>query len=342
MLGASPATDWFSTDCPNATRRARLLDDGHVEIDGLGIVASKMPDAVKQWVTIVLKYAKQYGVPPQFVAGVICAESGGAQKACNPEGGQRKTCDDAPDFLTNPQTGQLVISSKTGQPIPVNKGVGLMQITDPGLKAGHSNSELLNDPDLNVRIGTEYLGKSWKRYGGNFVKALASYNAGSARCWTADTKSSLKQNPWGAVMTGDYVSTVIRFTNGCVDSGLFTSSAQPEPPPPPPPVPTTCPDGYEKDASGNCIPIAIAQNCPEGFERDPSGNCVSTGTLAQGCPEGFELDLFGNCVITAKPPVPTKPPVSAASSSGDGTPLLLVAGAAALAYYVFFNKKKFT
>lgn len=317
-LGVSPASGWYG-DCPQGKRRARLLDDGHVEIDGLGAVTTPMPKAVAQWAPLVLKYAAQYEVPPTFVAGILTVESSGISIACNSEGGQRKTCDDEPDFRW---------SVKKQQWVPVNKGVGLMQLTDPGVKEGHPNSELLSNPDLNIQLGTKYFAKHWKRYDGDFVKAIAAYNAGSWRCWNDQTPADLKKNPWGAAMWGDYVTNVIKRINGCVDTGLFTPIG------PPPPSPVGCPPGQHQE-NGGCVPdVLTAPPCPEGYAPDSMGGCVPL-SVARTCPDGYTRSISGDCV-----PVSSKPAVATASSSQDATPLVLLAGAAALGYLVFFRDKK--
>lgn len=55
--------------------------------------------------------------------------------------------------------------------------------------------------------------------------------------------------------------------------------------------PELCPEGWEMDIFGNCIPPP----CPEGWETDIFGNCV------EPCSPGYERDEFGNCVPIAVP-----------------------------------------
>lgn len=244
-LGAAPVSPWYGGDCQASTRRARLLEDGRIEIEGMGTVTMELPKAVPQWASLLQKYADQYAVPPQILGGILTVESGGNQKACNLEGGDG-TC--------------LTVSyNKKGKRI--NKGVGLMQLTDPSVKAGHSNAELLDDPDLNIMLGAKAFADQWVRYKGNLVKAIQAYNHGNGNCWDASTEEQYKKNPWGRTMAGNYVSDVIRATNGVVDSGMLTGNAPepvlpgpsptpPTPSPPAPPAPPAPPVNIASASSG--------------------------------------------------------------------------------------------
>lgn len=59
-----------------------------------------------------------------------------------------------------------------------------------GLKLGRVTPGQLRDPDLNVRLGTAYLGQLLKRWKGNPALAAASYNAGPGAVarWLADRR----------------------------------------------------------------------------------------------------------------------------------------------------------
>ena len=56
------------------------------------------------------------------------------------------------------------------------------------LRLPYAGLATLVDPESNIRLGTTYLGKMAKRYGGNQVLATAAYNAGPHRVdrWLPD------------------------------------------------------------------------------------------------------------------------------------------------------------
>lgn len=65
-------------------------------------------------------------------------------------------------------------------PGPEDDGVGLFQITNRALK-GHYTDEQLKDPQTNTQIAARYVLDLGRRYGDDFVRVAAAYNAGSAR-----------------------------------------------------------------------------------------------------------------------------------------------------------------
>ena len=100
---------------------------------------------------------------------------------------------------------------------------GLMQVLPATAKlvarklgiSNHKTSDLLI-PEKNARIGTAYLSQMLKRFGGNYVKATASYNAGPHRIprWLPDFKISAPQ--WIESIpfneTRKYVRSVMAYT----------------------------------------------------------------------------------------------------------------------------------
>ncbi|WP_404326566.1 lytic transglycosylase domain-containing protein [Aerophototrophica crusticola] len=58
---------------------------------------------------------------------------------------------------------------------------GTAQQVAKGLGLRHTHEKLTSDPDYNVRLGTTYLQELIDRFGGSYVLAIASYNAGSGR-----------------------------------------------------------------------------------------------------------------------------------------------------------------
>lgn len=177
------ASGWFSGKC-GGPRVLPLSNGQGYEIEGIGRKTLAITSGVKSFESIIKQWAATYGVPDAVVAGVMMTESKGDPKAVN----------------------------------PVDGGVGLMQLTWPPLKEGHSNQELLDDPSLNVQLGTKLLGKLWKSYRGNIIHVLTAYNAGGAEC------KEDSGDPWNFKDTGNYVGTTLPYINGAVDSGLFSTN----------------------------------------------------------------------------------------------------------------------
>lgn len=83
-------------------------------------------------------------------------------------------------------------------------GVGLLQITHPALKAGRTDAEVFI-PTVNLGIGARYLQGLITKYGHDFPKVSAAYNAGSVR--------DSEKNPWGMVMTDGHVTAEVAALN---------------------------------------------------------------------------------------------------------------------------------
>lgn len=96
--------------------------------------------------------AQRYGIDPLLITALVKAESGFFKRARSRRGA----------------IGLMQIMPSTGREMAVELGLGA--ITDADLE----------NPEINVRIGTYYLSKLLKQFNGNIVLALASYNAGPA------------------------------------------------------------------------------------------------------------------------------------------------------------------
>jgi soluble lytic murein transglycosylase-like protein len=96
------------------------------------------------------------GVSPLVVAAVIKAESSFQPRALSPAGAY----------------GLMQVIPGTWQ--YVNKR---LKICD-GRHAGDCTPICFYNPELNIRIGTAYLGELYQRYPGNLAWAIAAYNAG--------------------------------------------------------------------------------------------------------------------------------------------------------------------
>lgn len=98
----------------------------------------------------VYKYSEKYDVDPLYVFSIIKAES---------------------NYKRN-------IKSSSG-------AIGLMQLMESTARevATEDDEEIvvlegLYNPETNIRIGTKYLSKLIKKYNGNYLLAIAAYNAG--------------------------------------------------------------------------------------------------------------------------------------------------------------------
>ncbi len=152
----------MNSGCTPPGPSVRWTDGGFIEIEGKGVPFKPIGPYTLGYAPLILKWSNTYGVPPGLVAGIFKLESGGND-------GWKK----GPSF---------------------DGGVGPMQITDAGLKGGHTTAELL-DPDLSLNIGVKYLATLLDKQHGNIVRAIVSYNAGGAYCGSACFRHSDPSNP---------------------------------------------------------------------------------------------------------------------------------------------------
>lgn len=122
-----------------------------------------------RFVDEIKQYSAEYGQDPYLVSAVICTESGFDDTAVSRRG-----------------------------------AVGLMQIMpDTGAWAAEKigiadfSQEMLNRPDVNIRIGCWYLSYLDNMFGGDWDKVIAAYNAGPGNVteWAGDGK--LTDIPFG-------------------------------------------------------------------------------------------------------------------------------------------------
>ena len=169
-------------DLPGGPERAPFLAPSEAKI---------MDTVEERWGHLCRLIGEAYGVPDGWLQATIYQESHGNPSARNTEGTPKDPMDD---------------------------GIGLMQITHPSLKGrrrvsidgkamwigGLSDAELFV-PSKNVEIGAKYLSEQYKRYGNDFPRVAAAFNAGSAR------PSDL--NPWNLYSTGSHVSSEVAALN---------------------------------------------------------------------------------------------------------------------------------
>lgn len=101
-------------------------------------------------------YARSEGISARLVASIIQAESSFRPRATSPTGAM----------------GLMQIIPSTWKEINEERRI---------CKDRHSGACTVDcyfDPELNIRVGTAYLGKLAKRFGGDLTLAVAAYNAG--------------------------------------------------------------------------------------------------------------------------------------------------------------------
>jgi hypothetical protein len=180
---------WISFPCANPEARWRYLDDGRIEVDGLGIPTHAWPLAVNQWSSLILPIAAKYGLPAHYIAGPMSFESGGNPKATSYD--------------------------KAGNPV----ARGLMQFTwdtaktiAAGFGRALTNPSELYDPALSIELGAAYLSDLLKRYKGDFVSAMTGYNAGRVICGGCRSGTF-----WGVCTDGSqYPLLAIKYSNAAL------------------------------------------------------------------------------------------------------------------------------
>lgn len=99
---------------------------------------------------LISKYSSKYSLDPYFVAALIKAESNFDNNA--------KSQKDA--------YGLMQITEETGRWVAVE------------MKVSNFNSDLLYDPEFNIKMGCWYLRNLKKEFNGNMDVVLAAYNGG--------------------------------------------------------------------------------------------------------------------------------------------------------------------
>ncbi len=131
------------------------------------ILWERFNDGVHQWhdadghlpyAGIINLCARQAGVSGDVVAAVIKAESSFQVRALSSSGAY----------------GLMQVLPGTWK--QVNSEIQVCA----GRHAGDCTTECYFNPELNIRIGSTYLGQLYKKYKGDMVLALAAYNAGPA------------------------------------------------------------------------------------------------------------------------------------------------------------------
>ncbi len=168
------------------------------------------PTGVNRWTDIITETAGHYGLPPNWVAGIVKLESGGDQKACSPCSACPRVKPCAPCCAF----GLMQLQRATA--LSQAKAIGL----DTGLFSGFD----IWDPATNIELGTAYLRSKVDRYH-DFVAAAVAYNAGKVYCGP----DCIDDVFWGICVEkgGSYPLTAIRAANTALDHGFPLSGPLP-------------------------------------------------------------------------------------------------------------------
>ncbi|ONI40187.1 lytic transglycosylase [Candidatus Epulonipiscium fishelsonii] len=125
---------------------------------GIVIAFKIYPTPYREWVDYISNY---YEVDPLLVYAIIQTESGFDKNAISRSGAK----------------GLMQIMDRTGQWGAEHCGYE------------YFTPKMLFEPDKNIHIGTWYISRLIKQYGGNLDTALIAYNAGSGNVakWRANT-----------------------------------------------------------------------------------------------------------------------------------------------------------
>lgn len=164
---------------------------GFVAFSYRKILWERFNDGVRQWhdvggrvpyADIINLCARQTGLSGDVIAAVIKAESSFQARALSSAGAY----------------GLMQVMPSTWK--QVNNEIQVCA----GRHAGDCTIECYFNPELNIRIGSAYLGQLYKKYKGNMVLALAAYNAGPAEVDRTGTVPSYRE-------TNNYIDRIITY-----------------------------------------------------------------------------------------------------------------------------------
>ncbi len=125
-------------------------------------MAASYPAAVRQWCSLIDKYAQAQNLDPNLIAAVILEESGGSAQAYSSSGA----------------VGLMQIMPRDGLAAGFSCG------SSPCFSSRPSMNELY-DPEFNISYGTRLLGSLYRKYG-NLRDALLAYGPSNVGYYYAD------------------------------------------------------------------------------------------------------------------------------------------------------------
>jgi hypothetical protein len=215
--GRCVLTPWISFPCSTVAARWRYLDDGKIEVEGMGTPTRPWRPAVNKWTALLNTYADRYGLPRPWVAAIARGEGYSDPKACSP-------CKSCSLEKRGACCHQHLLHPKGCTDCCA---YGLMQLIRP---TAVSQAKVLGlpsdfdiwDPETNIALGVSYLRGQVDQYK-DFVHAATAYNAGSIKC-TSTTASY-----WGVLTDGSaYPLLAIQDCNAAIDNGFPLSGPLPD------------------------------------------------------------------------------------------------------------------
>jgi hypothetical protein len=186
--------------CPAAKKRWRYLPDGHIEVEGEGVLTKPWPAGVNQWREEIEAAAADNGVPAAYIAAIMAHETGG-----------KNVCLSA---------AALPAMKVCGPPCKCvqNEGAGVMAMipsTATGLaKRKVTSQELLDNTPLAIDLGAKYLKRNLDRHkSDDFMYGAVAHNADTVRCGRGGTfipsgtgwpKAPCPHTGWGVVFGCTY------------------------------------------------------------------------------------------------------------------------------------------
>lgn len=103
-----------------------------------------------EYTETVYKYSKEYEVDPLLIFSVIKAESNFKSDGVS----------------TSNAIGLMQLMEKTAEELADKLGIN------------YTDETILYNPDINIQLGTKYISELLEQYNGNYILAVAAYNAG--------------------------------------------------------------------------------------------------------------------------------------------------------------------
>lgn len=169
-----------------------ILDDGTLLTYGEQDRQALYDKVLVPWGESIARHSERTGVPWSWIAAQIYIESRGN-----------------PTILGHDPGGTT--------------GYGLMQLTHPSVFQGHDPQETLDDPDLNIALGTDVLAKNLHTMHApaDIVREASMFNCGPSG-GDAKPRPITEANPWGYCQNeqSKHITKAVMANNTALQLGL--------------------------------------------------------------------------------------------------------------------------